>query len=133
MDRPDWSGLRTVVDDLRKAVGSLGEVQRRMRRVTGTGHSPDRLVTATVGPRGQLVDLEIDPRVFRNPDSRGLADAILAASRAAVDDANARTMSVVDETVPETLRRGPFGGEDSLADLVGRHDAEVAAEGGDDG
>lgn len=133
MDRPDFAGLQAVVDDLRKAVGSLGDAQRRIMRVTGTGHSPDRLVKATVGPRGQLVDLDIDPRVFRQPDSRGLADAILAASRAAVENANARTMSVVDETIPENLRRGPFGGEDSLADLVGRHDADVAPEGGSDG
>jgi DNA-binding protein YbaB len=133
VDRPNWASLYAVVDDLKRAVGSLGETQRKLAHVTGTGRSADRLVTVTVGPRGQLVDLEIDPRVFRNPDARGLADAILAAARAAVEDANVKTMSVVDGTVPAELRSGPFGGDDTLGALINRHDADMATEGGDDG
>lgn len=131
MERPDWASLHTVVDDLKRAIGSLDETQRRINRITGTGWSPDRLVKAVVGPRGQLVDLEIDPRVFRNPDSRGLADAILVAARNAVTDANGKTTEIVDQAVPAHLRRGPFGAEDSLGGVIARHDADLTAEGSD--
>jgi DNA-binding protein YbaB len=113
------------MDDLKSAIGGLDETQKRISRITGTGYSPDRMVKATVGPRGQLVDLEIDPRVFRNPDSRGLADAILVAARNAVEDANAKTTVVVNEAVPVHLRRGPFGGEDQLDGVINRHDGDL--------
>ncbi|MFG2042850.1 YbaB/EbfC family nucleoid-associated protein [Dactylosporangium sp. NPDC048998] len=118
-----------MVDDLKRAIGSLDETQRRINQITGTGWSPDRLVKVTVGPRGQLVDLEIDPRVFRNPDSRGLADAILTAARNAVTDANGKTTEIVDKAVPVHLRRGPFGGEDSLSGVISRHDADLNGDG----
>ena len=114
-----------MVDDLKRAIGGLDETQKRISRITGVGHSPDRLVKATVGPRGQLVDLEIDPRVFRNPDSRTLAEAILVAARNAVDDANAKTTTVVNEAVPVHLRRGMFSGEDQLETVITRHDGDL--------
>jgi DNA-binding protein YbaB len=130
MDRPDWSSLHTMVDDLKQAIGSLGETQQRIMRITGTGWSPDHLVKVTVGPRGQLVDLEIDPRVFRYPDSHTLAETILTASRVAIENANAQSVPIVDSVVPADLRRGPFGGDESLTALIKRHDADIAAEGG---
>src|SRR3954469_18642467 len=100
VDRPDWASLYSIVDDLKKTIGGLDETQKRISRITGVGHSPDRMGKGTVGPPGPLGDLEIDPRVFRNPDSRSLAEAILVAARNAVTDANAKTTTVVDETVP---------------------------------
>lgn len=122
-----------MVDDLKRAIGSLGETQRQIMQVTGTGWSPDRLVKAVVGPRGQLIDLKIDPRVFRTPDSRGLEDAILAAATAAITDANAKSVTIVDQAVPADLRRGPFGDKDQLGEVIRRHDAEFAGErGGND-
>jgi DNA-binding protein YbaB len=133
MDRPEWSTLASMVDDLKRAVGSLGETQQKMMRVTGTGWSADRLIKATVGARGQLTDLQIDPRVFRDPDSGRLAESILAAARAAVADANAQSMALVDATVPADLRRGPFGGADSLGALITRHDGDPLDQGGPDG
>lgn len=130
MERPEWSTLYTMVDDLKRAVGTLGETQQKMMRISGVGWSADRLIKATVGARGQLTDLEIDPRVFRNPDSARLAESILAATRAAVDDANAQSLAIVDATVPAELRRGPFGRADSLGALITRHDADPIDEEG---
>ncbi|GAA4252796.1 YbaB/EbfC family nucleoid-associated protein [Dactylosporangium darangshiense] len=125
MERPDWASLHSVVDDLKRAIGSLDETQKRIARITGTGYSPDRMVKVVVGPRGQLVDIEIDPRVFRNPDSRGLADAILVAARNAVNDANGKTTTIVNEAVPVHLRRGMFAGEDQLEGVITRHDGDL--------
>jgi DNA-binding protein YbaB len=135
MDRPDWSRLHSMMDDIRRSIGSLDETQRQLSRITGTGSSADKLIRAVVGPRGQLVDLEIDPRVFRNPDSRGLADAILAAVEAAVADASTQSSAVLDRAIPPELRRNATlsEGEDRLGDLVRQTDAQLHAQGGTDG
>ncbi|MGI5151715.1 YbaB/EbfC family nucleoid-associated protein [Plantactinospora sp. CA-294935] len=52
-----------------------------------TAYSPDGLVTVTVGGRGELVDLELDPRIFREPDATALAGSIAGTIRDAADAA----------------------------------------------
>src|SRR5215475_488654 len=69
-DRPNWSAIGDMIGELRRAMGGLNESQREMLKVTGSGWSPDRTIKAVVGPRGQLLELEIDPRVFRKPNSK---------------------------------------------------------------
>ncbi len=134
VDRPDWSRLHSMMDDIKRTIGSLDETQRQIAQVTGVGWSSDKLIRAVVGPRGQLVDLEIDPRVFRNPDSRGLADAILAAVDAAIGDANAKSSTIVDRAVPPELRRDASlgNGHDRLGEFVNRRDADLRTPGGSD-
>src|SRR5690348_12674451 len=131
LDRPDWASLHSMMDDIKQAIGSLDDTQQQITKVTGSGWSSDRLIRAVVGPRGQLIDLEIDPRVFRNPDSRGLADAILAAVDAAVTDANTKSMSIVDKTMSADLRQGGLlgGGGDRLRDIIGQRDVNPHADG----
>jgi len=128
MDRPDWSTLYTMVDDLKRTVGTLGETQRKMMSVTGVGWSADRLVKATVGARGQLTDLQIDPRVFRNPNSKALANTILATVRAAVDDAQRQSREVRDELIPKDLRALAEGRQGN-PDLLTLHDCDLEDSG----
>lgn len=106
--------------------------------LTGEAWSDDRLVRAEVGPRGQLVDLEIDPRVFRKPDSQSLRASILAAASAAVREVAERTQEIVAELLPPDsagLRSGPgsgtrSGGGGPVARAL-RTDAEILAERGE--
>ncbi len=104
MDRPDWGVLRSMVDDLQRARQNMGETHRKMLAVRGEARSEDRLIRAVVGPRGQLIDLELDPRVFRNPDSKALAAAILDTVRDAVDDTQRQARELRDELLPTDLR-----------------------------
>ena len=60
-------GLRA---DFQRMLTEGPEAAARARRITVTRRSRDGLVSVTVGPRGDLVTLDIDPRVFRRPDSR---------------------------------------------------------------
>ena len=69
------------------------ELRRALLAVSATATSDDGLVTVTVGPRGQVVRLELDPRIYRRPDSRRLAATITAT----IDAATARAMSAVTE------------------------------------
>jgi DNA-binding protein YbaB len=125
MDRPQWSALASQIADLRRVTGTIEEKQRRMLRVTGAASSPDRLVKATVGPRGQLVELEIDPRVYRTPDAKALAATILATVREATEQAMTRTREILDEELPNEMRLA----QSSLGWASQRHDGELLQEG----
>jgi DNA-binding protein YbaB len=129
MDRPDWGVLRSMVDDLQRARQNMGEAHRKMLAVRGEARSKDRLIRVVVGPRGQLVDLELDPRVFRNPDSKALAAAIMATVHDAIEDSQRQTRDLRDELLPKDLRAVAEGAS-SGPDLFEVHDADL---GGKDG
>ncbi|MFC6022186.1 YbaB/EbfC family nucleoid-associated protein [Plantactinospora solaniradicis] len=50
-------------------------------KIRVTAESPDGLVAATVGGRGELRDLELDPRIYREPDAAALARTIVGTIR----------------------------------------------------
>ncbi|WP_328333242.1 YbaB/EbfC family nucleoid-associated protein [Kribbella sp. NBC_00382] len=63
--------------------GQLEQADREVRRfrslsedTTGSAQSPDGLIEATVGMYGDVRELVIDPRVYRNPDAEALAGQI---------------------------------------------------------
>jgi DNA-binding protein YbaB len=66
---------------------AVREVRDGIDEVQATAYSEDGLVTATVDGRGALVDLDLDPRVYRDQDSRALAETITETIRAAAADA----------------------------------------------
>ena len=111
-ERPDWNALYSMFDDLGKVVSGMEERQRKIFRITGVAWSDDRLIKAVVGPRGQLIELEIDPRIYRTPNSKALAATIVATVGRAVDDAMRQTTEVLDEGMPKDLQMGRIGSID---------------------
>jgi hypothetical protein len=89
------------------------------------------MVKAVVGPRGQLVDLEIDPRVFRQSDTSALRAGILAAAAAAAREVSEKARDVMYELMPpdigEVRARYLPKWEDPVPDVF-RGDAELYAE-----
>jgi len=130
--RPDWAGVAGMVDDLNKAMRSIDVTQRKMLHVKGTAWSGDRMVKVVVGPRGHLVDLVIDPRVYRTPNSVALAQLIVATARKATEQALAETQKIIDEAMPGDLRIAKVGSMDVRAMAV-THDADLVAEEDHDG
>lgn len=127
MERPDPSAILSLVQDLNKTLSNVADTQRKMLSVTGTAWSDDRMVKAVVGPRGQLIDLEIDPRVYRKPNSKALAASILSTVRAAVEQAIQQTKEIVDQTMPqvnEMIRPGRTPGLD-MRQMIHSHDADL--------
>ncbi|GAA1790840.1 hypothetical protein GCM10009682_11060 [Luedemannella flava] len=124
-ERPDWNVLRGMFADLDKAVAGMEERQRKVFQITGTAWSDDRLIKVVVGPRGQLTELEIDPRVYRTPNSKALAASILATVRRAVEDAMRQTTEVLDEGLPSDLRFNKIGSIDVRRTLT-RHDGDLS-------
>ncbi len=127
MERPEWSAVGEMISDLKRAMSSVTDAQRRMVAVTGSGWSPDRMIRVVVGPRGQLLDIEIEPRVLRKPDSKALSASILAAARAAVADATEQTTAIMDESLPSDFRVDNIGGL-GLASLMQSHDSDLRRE-----
>jgi DNA-binding protein YbaB len=127
VDRPQLSALQGLLRDLSGTLDRVEETQRKVFAVTGTAWSDDRYVKAVVGPRGHLVALEIDPRVYRRPNSTALAATIVATVRAAVEQALARTQEILDENLPSDVRTAKVGGID-VRKLLRSHDADLAAQ-----
>jgi DNA-binding protein YbaB len=105
------------LEQLKKAAEELPKTQERMKSITGVAWSGDRMVKVVVGPRGQLVDLEIDPRVFRRPDAAELRAKILSASAAAVGQVTDQVQEIMTERFPS-----------DIAELRARYDPESADE-----
>ena len=120
-ERPDVAGLAAVAESLRSTAERLATegpvLQQRARAVQVTETSRDGLVSVTVGSRGELLRLDIDPRVFRRPDSRALADSIADTIRSATTAAQERVLDVLEPLVPRTTMRRFLDGD---------HDAAVA-------
>lgn len=132
-DRPNWNALSAMVGDLRRAAAGIPDMQRRILQVTGVAWSDDRMIKAVVGPRGHLLELDIDPRVFRKPNSKALSAAIVATVRLAVEEATQQTRAILDDGLPSDMRVTGRVGDVEVAKLVYGHDADVRLKGDDDG
>lgn len=123
--------LQQMMEQLRKAADNIPKTQERMRSLTGEAWSDDGMVKAVVGPRGQLVDLEIDPRLFRQSDSGALRAQILSAASAAARDVSDKARDAMYEMMPpdiaEVRARYLPKWEDTAPDVF-RPDAELYAE-----
>lgn len=102
-------------------LGHLESLDREARRIresvaetTGTAESPDGLVEATVGVYGELVELDLDARIFRTQDATALSEQIRAAVNAAYREAQDQVRRDLSryladaEPDPAGLAFGPF-------------------------
>ncbi len=120
-----WTGLDSMINDIRAAWGDIAEIQTAMLSVTGVGHAAGDLIRAEVGPRGQLIALDIDQTHLRTIDARALTDDILAAVRLAVDDAGRQTTEALNSALAKDLAVDRLGGA-GLQDLLHSHDADLS-------
>ncbi|GIG57048.1 hypothetical protein Lfu02_14200 [Longispora fulva] len=123
-ERPNFSGLYDMMSDLRKSLGAINDTHRRMAEVSAVAWSDDRMIKAVVGPRGHLISLEIDPRIYRKPNSTALAATIVATVRQAVEEALAKTQEIVDAAVPVEFR-AKKAGDMPMMDFIRAHDADL--------
>ncbi|WP_246121466.1 YbaB/EbfC family nucleoid-associated protein [Actinoallomurus bryophytorum] len=91
------------MDDYSKQVGRLNEMQRDLDKVSATATRPDGLVTVVVGPRGQVQDIRLDPRVYRRLDSDELSRAIMQLIGEATTDVSEQMKKIMTPFMPEGL------------------------------
>jgi DNA-binding protein YbaB len=123
--------FQDMLAHLKKSAASLPKTRERMMSVTGVSWSDDRMVKVVVGPRGQLVDLEIDPRVFRNPNAAELSAKILGTAQEAVRKVSDQMQEIMTEQLPPDMAewRAKYA-PDETDHTAGtfRGDAEIYAE-----
>lgn len=127
MEHSDSSPMSDAARQLDDSLAGLSDVQQEMLSVTGTAWSSDRTVKVVVGPRGQLVDIEIDPRIYRKPEPKALAALIVATTKVAIERSAARTKEIIDEKLPQAkdmLNAAPIPGV-RTGRLIGSHDADL--------
>ncbi|MER6512021.1 YbaB/EbfC family nucleoid-associated protein [Nonomuraea sp. NPDC048881] len=104
MDSPDVAGMRAYGDELRdmfRQIQDVGmELHQQAKAVQVTETSKDGLVSVTVGSRGELIRLDLDPRIYRRPDARQLADTIAETTRLAAERAQERVTEIFEPVIP---------------------------------
>lgn len=118
MDRsesPDAAGMRAQAEALQatfeRLTAEAPAIHARARAVEVTEKSRDGLISVTVGARGDLVRLDIDPRIYRRPDSRALADTITETIHLAVTKAQDRVVELFEPLIPADQMRMHMDGD----------------------
>lgn len=82
----------------------IGRIYRRMAEVEGSADSEDGLVSVVTGARGELVELWLDPRIYRDPDAGALAEEIVRTVHAAIDSGERKGFDAAAELLPPGSR-----------------------------
>ena len=135
-DRDANQALRARFDEVygqyQRIRDGLDDLQEQLAAFTLTARSEDGMVTATVGPRGQLVDLRLDRRAYRDHEPDQLAVKITTTVRRASEEASAAVHELVSGYLPpgsgalDYLKDGRFGS------LLRRSDAAMWGAAEDD-
>ncbi|GAB2960848.1 hypothetical protein GCM10027280_57080 [Micromonospora polyrhachis] len=108
----DHDAMRAYTDQLTVRFEKLrveaAQVQGRVTAIRATATSPDGYVTVVVDHQGQVQRLDIDPRVYRRPDSKQLAETILETIRRAVADAGRQVTEAAGDDRLTALPANPF-------------------------
>lgn len=100
-----------LMDEFHRLRSGVGELQQQLQAIKVVVHSKDRLITATVGPRGQLVQLELDPRIYRDTNSRKLATTITETVQEGARQVAERTIELCRPFLPEQDVRAQLNGD----------------------
>lgn len=96
----DFMGMMQKAQELQ---AKMGEMQEEIKALQATGASGGGMVEVTVGGKGDLVGLKIDPSLMADGDAEILEDLILAAhadARAKVEEAMAEKMQDMTSGLP---------------------------------
>jgi DNA-binding protein YbaB len=135
-DRDANHALRARFDDVygqyRRLRSGMDELQQKLADMRVTAESEDGHVRATVGPRGQLVTLTLDPRIYRDSDADALARKITKTVQAATERAVEQVRQLVSGYLPAGSAAADFLKDNSFATLMRRHDAVMREADSDD-
>ena len=125
-DRDANHALRARFDDVfgqyQRLRSGLDEVQGKLAEMRVTARSEDGLITATVDARGQLADLRLDRRVYRETDPEKLGREIVATVRAATDRAGDGVRELMAEYLPADSGAMRFVRDNDFGSLLRRQD-----------
>ncbi|MEV6302256.1 YbaB/EbfC family nucleoid-associated protein [Actinoplanes sp. NPDC051861] len=92
--------LESMMEDAQKLLTNAAEMKRKLDELTVSTRSEDGFVVATVDARGRLVQLDLDPRIYRSPNAGGLASQIIETYQRAVDKVDTDTRTILERYLP---------------------------------
>jgi DNA-binding protein YbaB len=78
-------------------------LQKSIQEIAETAYSADRTVAATVGARGELRELQLDPRIYRTTDAKALAATIKQTIWDASTAVTTRLVELTRPLLPESV------------------------------
>ena len=93
--------LERLLDEFDQVQADLATMRETLRSATGEARSKDGSVRVTVGPRGELRDLQLDPAAYRRLSPSELAAEIVSLTAAAGRDVQARLDEVMAPFLPK--------------------------------
>jgi DNA-binding protein YbaB len=92
-------GLSTRLAEYSRLAEDVLAMRNGIDRLRATAYSPDGLICATVGGRGELIDLELDPRIYRDTDAAALAKTIRETVRDAAAQAERGAARIAERLI----------------------------------
>jgi len=90
-------------------VSKVGAVlYESLEKARVTMDSADGLVTVTVGGRGEVIDLELDPRIYQGQNADALAKSIVETIRAGYEAATEESFHALDKLGRESRALRPL-------------------------
>lgn len=101
----DLAAMRAHADELmaqfERMRSGVGDLQQKLKAVKATVTSADGLVTVVVGPRGQVIKIDLDPRIYRRPNAKELSATVTETIRKATEKAMAEVETLMKPFVPD--------------------------------
>ncbi|MGH3434089.1 MAG: YbaB/EbfC family nucleoid-associated protein [Thermocrispum sp.] len=94
------STLVHLMSEAERYSAVVKKAREKLDDLRATAESEDGLVSATVGARGELHSLTLDPRVFRKPDAGELAESIVATVATAMRSARKDALAASADLMP---------------------------------
>ncbi|MEV4059891.1 YbaB/EbfC family nucleoid-associated protein [Nonomuraea dietziae] len=110
--------MEDMAREYNRQAAQLKQAYTQLREMKAVGKSGDGMVTVTVGPRGQVQNIELNPRVYGKLSPSELAHAILEQISAASGEVVERTKELMSPFVPEGLPYEEFFGDESSLDAL---------------
>jgi len=125
-DRDANHALRARFDDVfgqyQRLRSGLDDLQDRLGEMRVSAESADGLIKATVDPRGQLVDLRLDRRVYRELDPEQLSRAIVETTAKAAGRSTEEVTELMAEYLPADSGAMRFVRDNNFSSLLRRQD-----------
>ncbi|WP_200216506.1 YbaB/EbfC family nucleoid-associated protein [Micromonospora coerulea] len=127
VDREANRALRARFDEVygqyQRLRSGLDELQVKLAELRVTERSDDGQVTATVGARGELISVEVEPSVFHDRDAGALSRKITTTVHRASAAAVTATRNLVAGYLPDGSPSVDFLSTNDFDALLGRANA----------
>ena len=92
--------LESLMEDAHKLLGNAAQMKRQLEELTVSTRSEDGFIVTTVDARGRLIQLDLDPRIYRSPNAGGLAGQIIETYQRAVDKVEQNSRTILEKYLP---------------------------------